>query len=122
MSNDRFRFRAWDRRRKEMLVIRDIFYYDSTNELQGITSVEGDEVHKDECILMQSTSLKDKNGKLIFEGDIVQDETMRTGEVCFENGSFHIFHIGGDVSYISVNNPWEIIGNIHRNPELLKRN
>ena len=90
----------------------------------------------------QFTGMPDKNGKGIFEGDIVKFtsnpfEHSYVGEVVFHNGAFCIkykvwktridYHrIGktdtwqdmgasGEVTY-----SYEIIGNIHDNPELLE--
>ena len=73
----------------------------------------------------QYTAMRDRNGELIFEGDIVQGrnilhENRTKYEVAFDDGMFclvddhgtswHHSHIDGKV----------VIGNIHDNPELLK--
>ena len=73
----------------------------------------------------QYTGLTDKNGKKIFEGDVVKgkDYLRKTLEVCgyidHENGSFVIV---GDfmTHYRWLDYEVEVIGNIHDNPELLK--
>lgn len=74
--------------------------------------------------LMQYTGLKDKNGKEIYEGDIVQTHTKEFAKVVFQNGCFM-----WDNAPLCYDEEWEfaktekwaeIIGNIYENPELLK--
>lgn len=78
----------------------------------------------------QYTGLTDKNGKKIFEGDIVKDhESGLYGEVVFSTAQDGFDGMSGfmvdDINdgLQNYNGFWhlvEIIGNIHDNPELLK--
>lgn len=71
----------------------------------------------------QYTGLKDKNGREIYEGDILHDSyTDNTFEVYFDGGSFDVKGIlEKDACYLNdISSDSEVIGNIHDNPELLK--
>ena len=65
----------------------------------------------------QFTGLTDKNGKMIFEGDILEFRRGRTHIVNFEDGAFVFTGTAIPVRYAD---KFEVIGNIHDNPELLE--
>ncbi len=72
--------------------------------------------------LMQYTGLKDKNGKEIYEGDIVREDIEeRTYQVVFSNGGFMGESKDNKILFFGDGHV-EVIGNIYENPELLKKN
>lgn len=95
--------------------------------------VVGEWIVNNDLVLMQSTGLKDKNGKEIFEGDIIAInlegiETPITAKV-FQNRKigilmFHAFEDNEDVPMVELlegdSVEFAIIGNIWENPELLE--
>lgn len=85
--------------------------------------------------LMQYTGLKDKNGKEIYEGDIVKYKRINGKEIIAEiewrgeDGCYYYFNhkepVDSDVSnkestFFIATTITEIIGNIYENPELIK--
>lgn len=123
------RFRAWDKTDKKMYLVDEINFNHGEFESigVGITFLRG----ADKVELMQSTGLKDKNGKEIFEGDIVR---MRNPRDRRQIGMFQVVRVANSPMlglldkkltteifnlYEHMRNYYEIIGNIHENPELL---
>ena len=79
------------------------------------------------CIPMQFTELYDKNGKEIYEGDVLNFGNNNHVEVKFENGAFTVFSepLGWDfdsedIPILTDFKYCEIIGNIYENADLLK--
>lgn len=82
----------------------------------------------DEAVIMQYTGLEDKNGKEIYEGDIVTcypgerlayQKTVEWADDRPELGITN--HTGGLILCKSSSNKYiEVIGNIYENPELLE--
>lgn len=73
----------------------------------------------------QYTSMKDKNGERIFEGDIVRGENWlhknnKIYEVVFCEGCFYLMDSGCRMWHHDHIEDIEVIGNIHDNRELLE--
>ena len=94
-------------------------------------SVAGDWIVNNDLHLMQSTGLVDKNGKEIFEGDILacktDDEVINLNIFWDEEHALFMFESKKyneqePLAELVENNtyPFEIIGNIYENPELLE--
>lgn len=72
----------------------------------------------DELVWMQFTGLLDKNGKEIYEGDVVQFGSV-VGPVGFEGGKFVVAYKMKMEGKCDVPSLCEVIGNIYENPNLL---
>ena len=132
------KFRAWDKKSKKMRAINTIaFNYEheafnfNGDHLPKVVNVWGKDAIEDkevilyreskDIILLQFTGLLDKNGKEIYEGDVIKtNEAGWIAKVVYNrDGFFCIDNKGG----FSTECDWEeleVIGNIYENPELLK--
>ena len=115
------KFRAWDKVNKEMLKIDIIDFYS-----EEIMVLEDDStMNFSDVVLMQSTGLFDKNGKEIFEGDIVRNtHTGSVGRVhwCVHNTGFfyYVEKDKKDYTVFRAKYNLEVIGNIYENKELIQ--
>ena len=124
------KFRAWDKLDKEIYEVGEIHW--SRGEFDFIGDGITFKRDADEVELMQSTGLFDKNGKEIFEGDLIITNTYACnvcfGEyIYFEDEDTQTTAIGFYLSFLNVTPAtyapfekcyWdncEVIGNIHEN-------
>lgn len=137
MDNSRFKFKAWDFKNKRIVGIDSIEFFDFLEGRTGANVFVISDNKKErqywlessEYELLQYTGLKDKNGKEIYEGDILQcyyggDKIGAKEIVEFQNGAFWLRYrnvtipqwLEDDGVYSS---EIEVIGNIYQNPKLL---
>lgn len=122
------RYRAWNKATKAMYEVDDIMSIDFGKSEISVKTLffERTNCYKFDGIeLMQSTGLMDKNGKEIFEGDILGTEDGLLNGVVKYSSSLGMW-INSLIQYsnfeqlCSIANSREIIGNVHTNPELLE--
>ena len=118
------KFRAWHKEEKIMgevlgidILHKEIFFSNEDADCYGHTDFKDIE-------LMQYTGLKDKNGKEIYEGDIVIHYS-KMHKIIF-NAEEARFVLRDDEFELEIpftnnnNKRMEIVGNIYENPELIK--
>ncbi|EAG8151344.1 hypothetical protein LHR41_002794 [Listeria monocytogenes] len=139
-------FRAFVKSKKKMLPVTDLCFNET--EAVGVSGCGNakctlcvDWYNFDDVVLMQYTGLKDKNGKKIFEGDIVTafsninkytdsfagdvEPTFCLTPIVYDGACFKTTY-KGEPSYVlnqnvsSLVKHMEVIGNIHENPELME--
>ncbi len=122
--NDRFKFRVWDKESQKYHNGMEVFDY-----MRGVVS-------PDKYVMEQCTGLKDKNGKLVYDGDILRAINSDT----INRPDLQIGYIWVDelncrwIKFKKEELSWndfcslidydctltiEIVGNIHENKELL---
>ena len=132
------KFRAWHKEKKQMFDVAALFFSRDGRMNVGnfVAGCFVEHYKSDDVKLMQSTGLKDKNGKEIFTGDIVKVQTTSIIDgskldflaYVYFNEEYLAFLIKnlnpiGDFAsaklqeYLKQNR--EIIGNIHENPEIM---
>ena len=131
------RYRAWDKIHKTMYEVDDIMSIDFGKSEISVKTLFFERTNHydfDDVVLMQSTGLRDKNDKEIFEGDVVSDGHT-TGDIknhptlgfymVDDNGIERWFSDSGTTEdfeeYIeTAARIIEIIGNIYTDPELIE--
>lgn len=131
------KFRAWDKKRGRMFKPTSIDYHTYKNKVlvwrepyqdeRVDWCQHGFELGK-EIELMQFTGIYDKNGKPVFESDILEFRSVVTYVDSSDNAN-----LGMEVGFYSqrdnfeswrlleVGEDLEVLGNIYENPDLLKR-
>lgn len=122
--NRKIAFRAWNKKNK--IMINAIFV--GLGKVYGMTKIFKPSKELEDVILMQYTGLKDKNGKEIYEGDIIQwinrttNGGMKDITVIEYDDKDASFYIGSwyDRDFPDTSQKALILGNIYENPELLE--
>lgn len=123
------RFRAWDKIHKTMYEVDDIMSIDFGKSEIGVKTLFFERTNCydfDDIVLMQSTGLRDKNEREIFEGDAVKMAKNVYSELTYYEV---VRHRGGAYRLESKrygcelwlrHTDCEIAGDIYKNPELLE--
>ena len=126
------KFRAWDKKKKEMTGIFDLgsaqgFNGDYTFSNACIGPIDVDAYIKGRYIIMQYTGLKDDDGKEIYEGDIIRCEFWACDCVVeWGDGGFILREgettnvLGYELEISTDGFYYNVIGNIYENPKLLE--
>ena len=117
-------FRIWHKLTRTYMEPSAFIFYDD----RGVAALDAWADYRiyrcniEEVEIEQSTGLKDKNGKEIYEGDILEDERKFRSVIKWDSSQakfiyekdpsmvFYQGHVGANM---------KIVGNIHENPELL---
>jgi hypothetical protein len=140
------KFRAWDIKQGKMAGVKEI-YFDPKTCLPSVLGcvyqvtmseafgeggnepydVSEESIDEENIILEQFTGLRDKNGREIYEGDIIRDPVTWILWDIFWNENWATFEersIKNPIQHYSLSRETsancEVIGSIHETPELLK--
>lgn len=130
----KIKFRAWNKKKKSMHIVVTLELYFEDEQTFYVSTASQEDIFPEDIELMQYIGLKDKNGKEIFEGDLLKPvkgyddiyevRELHTGFGWFEiyDGHFKKWVIMEDQKHapLYVGTNYIVIGNIHENPELLK--
>lgn len=124
------KFRVWDKKFNMMLGFKSVYINFNEGKIEVATdTLRYEEIYTDEIedfVLMQYTNLKDKNGKEIYEGDILKvklDDGEANLYVKYVKGEYRVVNEGKweDSLYAYMYfSDVEVVGNIYENEDLLK--
>jgi len=121
------KFRAWDKQFKDMVGCESVIIHNgrplirrvNTDKKDSYTNINLEEItYAREWEVMQFTGLKDKNGKEIYEGDILLNDYYGKSQIIVkwiaDGFNVNLLSKGGAKKC-------EIIGNIYQNSELIQQ-
>ena len=152
--NDRFKFRVWSKKYNKFIEdnrypigsdYQLIITQNGTLIKLGLGDFEDDcedsyswatfNDYEQDCIVMQSTGLKDKNGKLIYEGDVLGGTygnlyvhyCDKCKQFQLKAKDYGCMACEGDIHWYELvesenENELEVIGNIYQDKDLLNEN
>ena len=131
-KSEEIRFKAWDKEQKKMFDFVEIRYgmsgmpyfrlgqsycYDEDGyEEFGIDWEDKDYLLR-EIEFLRPTGLEDKNGKKIYEEDIIKTSKGCIWRITFMDG---VFRLDNKFLFSMEAENFEVIGSVYKNPELLK--
>lgn len=128
------KFRAWNKHDKKMATVTLLGLNQNLGviDIAAWTTNNGNDYYTsrwltEETELMQYIGLKDKNGKEIYEGDLLIDDAAPDGEQEIVEVKWDIdrakFYTASEGTFDGIEFDevdWKVIGNIYENPELIK--
>ncbi len=123
------KFRAWDKVNRKMIVVTGINFGQPPHTPSFVLS-DTDTVLFSNAEIMQFTGLKDRNGKEIWEGDVLNDPSWWWGPcaIKYVQGAvgpcrgdnvmeWRLYRGGQDIHNLWNGSEVEVIGNIYENPD-----
>lgn len=131
--NDRYKYRVWD---KNLKVMHPVWCLTPYGAVIDDLMIAKREISFNDCVIMQCTGIADKNGKLIYEGDVLKNllngkkykvawvgcqASFELHQILSPNGEDYkkaqpiaIYFANGGFQR------FQVLGNIYENPELLE--